>query len=37
MLFRLPGDRDFLDRIGNDAVLDPEAGGAARIVAGDRD
>ena len=31
---RLPGDRDLLDRIGDDAVLDPEAGDAAREVAG---
>ena len=29
------GDRDLLDRVRELAVLDPEPGGAARVVAGD--
>ena len=36
MSLQVAGDRDLLDRIRDLAVLDPEAGGAARVVAGHR-
>ena len=32
---QVAGDRDLVHRIGDRAVLDPEAAGAARIIAGD--
>ena len=35
-VLEIAGDRDLLDRIRDDAVLDPESGGAARVVARDR-
>src|SRR5688572_14285725 len=34
-LQQMPGDRDLAHRIGDFAILDPEAGGAAAVVAGD--
>src|SRR5437867_6068688 len=34
-LFEIPGDGDFLHRIGQFAVLDPKSGGSSRIVARD--
>src|SRR5204862_7083678 len=34
-LVEIAGDGDLADRIGELAVLDPEAGGAAAIIAGD--
>src|SRR5271170_2302516 len=34
-VFQVAGDGDLFDRVGEFAVLDPEAAGALRVVAGD--
>ena len=35
-VFQVAGDRDLFDRKGQFAVLDPQAAGAAREIAGDQ-